>query len=66
MGTVDLKNKQYKIYWRSTKKNREDYLRILRFIRFKIMYDIQLDLETISALNKILMVLKKFQRENIG
>ena len=39
MGTVDLKNNNVKFIGDPQKRIEEDYLRIIRFIRFKIMYD---------------------------
>ena len=42
MGTVDLKNKNIKFIGDPQKRIEEDYLRIVRFIRFKVMYDLSL------------------------
>ena len=39
MGTIDLKNNVVKFIGDPQKRIEEDYLRIIRFIRFKIMYD---------------------------
>ena len=38
MGTVDLKNKNIKFIGDPQKRIEEDYLRIVRFVRFKVMY----------------------------
>jgi tRNA nucleotidyltransferase/poly(A) polymerase len=38
-GTIDLKNNNVKFIGDPQKRIEEDYLRIIRFIRFKIMYD---------------------------
>ena len=40
MGTIDLKNKNVKFIGDPQKRIEDDYLRIIRFIIFKIMYDI--------------------------
>ena len=39
MGTIDLKNNNVKFIGDPQKRIEEDFLRIIRFIRFKIMYD---------------------------
>ncbi|MDA8676999.1 hypothetical protein N9L63_02800, partial [Candidatus Pelagibacter bacterium] len=39
MGTIDLKNNNVKFIGDPQKRIAEDYLRIIRFIRFKIMYN---------------------------
>ena len=42
MGTVDLKNNNVKFIGDPQKRIEEDYLRIIRFLRFKIMYELSL------------------------
>ena len=49
-GTVDLKNNNIKFIGDPQKRIEEDYLRIIRFIRFSIQYDSQTDSKTIEAL----------------
>ena len=53
MGTIDLKNKNVKFIGDPQKRIEEDYLRIIRFIRFKIMYDITVEQQQVKQLNKI-------------
>ena len=52
MGTTDLKNKNVKFIGDPQKRIEEDYLRIIRFIRFKIMYDLRVEKTTIDAISK--------------
>ena len=60
-GIVDLKNKNVKFIGDPQKRIEEDYLRIIRFIRFKVMYDIQLEKTTIEAIKHNLNGIKNFQ-----
>ena len=46
MGTVDLKNKNIKFIGDPQKRIEEDYLRIVRFIRFKAVSYTHLTLPT--------------------
>ena len=55
MGTVDLKNNNVKFIGDPQKRIEEDYLRIIRFIRFKIMYDLNIETSTIDAIKQNLM-----------
>ena len=60
MGTVDLKNKNIKFIGDPQKRIEEDYLRIVRFIRFKVMYDIVVEPTTtlcVKVLPLLLLVL---------
>ncbi len=65
MGTVDLKNKNVKFIGDPQKRIEEDYLRIIRFIRFKIMYDLKLETTTIAAIKQNLDGIKKISKERI-
>ena len=53
MGTVDLKNKNVKFIGDPQKRILEDYLRIIRFLRFKILYDFKVEKLPMMQLNKI-------------
>ena len=44
-GVEDLRKKQVKFIGDPNKRIQEDYLRILRFLRFSIQYDSSTDLE---------------------
>ncbi len=63
MGTVDLKNKNVKFIGDPQKRIEEDYLRIIRFIRFKIMYDIVVEPTTSDAIKQNLDGIKKISKE---
>ena len=65
MGTVDLKNKNIKFIGDPQKRIEEDYLRIIRFIRFKIMYDIMVEPTTSNAIKQNLDGIKKISKERI-
>ena len=65
MGTVDLKNKNIKFIGDPQKRIEEDYLRIIRFIRFKIMYDIAVEPTTSDAIKQNLDGIKKISKERI-
>ena len=64
-GIVDLKNKNVKFIGDPQKRIEEDYLRIIRFIRFKVMYDIQLEKTSIEAIKHNLTGIKKISKERI-
>ena len=64
-GTIDLKNKNVKFIGDPQKRIEEDYLRIIRFIRFKVMYDIQLEKTSIEAIKHNLTGIKKISKERI-
>ena len=53
MGTIDLKNNVVKFIGDPQKRIEEDYLRIIRFIRFKIMYDNKVENTTNKAIKQI-------------
>ena len=65
MGTIDLKNKNIKFIGDPQKRIEEDYLRIIRFIRFKIMYDITVEPTTSDAIKQNLDGIKKISKERI-
>ena len=65
MGTVDLKNNNVKFIGDPQKRIEEDYLRIIRFLRFKIMYDRKVELSTINAIKQNLDGIKKISKERI-
>ena len=64
-GTIDLKNKNIKFIGDPQKRIEEDYLRIIRFIRFKIMYDTKVEPTTYSAIKQNLNGVKKISKERI-
>ncbi len=64
-GTIDLKNKNVKFIGDPQKRIEEDYLRIIRFIRFKVMYDIQVEKTTIDTVKHNLIGIKKISKERI-
>tara|TARA_B100001063_G_scaffold221000_1_gene226301 strand:- start:908 stop:2170 length:1263 start_codon:yes stop_codon:yes gene_type:complete len=65
MGTIDLKNNNVKFIGDPQKRIEEDYLRIIRFIRFKIMYDSNVEPTTNSAIKQNLSGIKKISKERI-
>ncbi len=65
MGTIDLKNKNIKFIGDPQKRIEEDYLRIIRFIRFKIMYDIVVEPTTSDVIKQNLDGVKKISKERI-
>ena len=65
MGTVDLKNNNVKFIGDPHKRIVEDYLRIIRFIRFKIMYDSKVEATTNNAIKQNLIGIKKISKERI-
>ena len=65
MGTVDLKNKNIKFIGDPQKRIEEDYLRIIRFMRFKVMYDIEVESTTSDAIKQNLDGIKKISKERI-
>ena len=64
-GKSDLKNKIVKFIGDPQKRIEEDYLRIIRFIRFKIMYDFELEPTTCKAIKLNLNGVKKLSKERI-
>ncbi len=64
-GKNDLKNKIVKFIGDPQKRIEEDYLRIIRFIRFKIMYNFKIEPTTIKAIKLNLNGIKKISKERI-
>ena len=65
MGKADLKNYIIKFIGDPQKRIEEDYLRIIRFIRFKIMYDIVVEPSTSNVIKQNLDGIKKISKERI-
>jgi tRNA nucleotidyltransferase/poly(A) polymerase len=65
MGTIDLKNNNVKFIGDPQKRIEEDYLRIIRFIRFKIMYYNKIEPTTNDAIKQNLDGIKKISKERI-
>ena len=65
MGTVDLKNNIVKFIGDPQRRIEEDYLRIIRFIRFKIIYDGKIEPTTNNAIKQNLNGIKKISKERI-
>ncbi len=65
MGKADLKNNIVKFIGDPQKRIEEDYLRIIRFIRFKIMYDINVESTTSNVIKQNLDGIKKISKERI-
>jgi tRNA nucleotidyltransferase/poly(A) polymerase len=65
MGTIDLKNNNVKFIGDPQKRIEEDYLRIIRFIRFKIMYNSKVETTTSQAIKLNLNGIKKISKERI-
>ena len=64
-GKNDLKNKIVKFIGDPQKRIEEDYLRIIRFIRFKIMYDLKFESTTLKAIKLNLNGVNKISKERI-
>ncbi len=64
-GTFDLKNNTVKFIGDPQKRIEEDYLRIIRFIRFKIMYDMRVEPTTSNAIKQNLDGIKKISKERV-
>ena len=64
-GTIDLKNKNVKFIGNPQKRIEEDYLRIIRFIRFSIMYNNVVDQTAIDAIKLNINGIKKISKERI-
>ena len=65
MGTEDLKNKNVKFIGDPQKRIEEDYLRIIRFIRFKLKYNTKIEKTTEEAVKLNLDGIKKISKERI-
>jgi len=64
-GTNDLKNCNVKFIGDPQKRIEEDYLRILRFIRFSVEYGSQVEATTIKAIKLNLDGIKQISKERI-
>ena len=65
LGTIDLKNNNVKFIGDPQKRIEEDYLRIIRFIRFKIMYNSKIEETTNNAIKQNLNGITKISKERI-
>ena len=65
MGTIDLKNNNVKFIGDPQKRIEEDYLRIIRFIRFKILYNSKVEQTTSQAIRHNLNGVKNISKERI-
>jgi len=65
MGKADLKNNNIKFIGDPQKRIEEDYLRIIRFIRFKLMYNTKVEPSTSDAIKLNLDGIKKISKERI-
>jgi len=64
-GETDLKNNNVKFIGDPQKRIEEDYLRIIRFIRFKITYNFKVEPTTNNAIKLNLDGIKKISKERI-
>ena len=64
-GKTDLKNNNVKFIGDPQKRIEEDYLRIIRFIRFKIIYNSKIEQNTLNAIKLNLTGIKKISKERI-
>lgn len=65
MGVNDLRNNNVKFIGDPQKRIEEDYLRIIRFIRFKLMYNSVVEPTTSEAIKTNLNGIKKISKERI-
>ena len=65
MGTIDLKNNNVKFIGDPQKRIEEDYLRLIRFIRFKIMYNNKVEPSISQVIKLNLNGIKKISKERI-
>ena len=65
MGKDDLKNNNVKFIGDPQKRIEEDYLRIIRFIRFKIMYDGKFEPSSSDSIKQNLDGIKRISKERI-
>jgi len=64
-GVSDLKNNQVKFIGDPTRRIQEDYLRILRYIRFTLQYNCQTDEETIKTIKINLAGFNNLSKERV-
>ena len=65
MGTNDLKNNNVKFIGDPQRRIEEDYLRIIRFLRFKIMYNSEVERTTSQVIKLNLNGIKHISKERI-
>ena len=65
LGTTDLENCNIKFIGDPQKRIEEDYLRIIRFIRFSLEYQSEIEQRTIEAIKLNLDGIKKISKERI-
>ena len=65
LGTTDLKNRNIKFIGDPQIRIEEDYLRIIRFIRFSLEYESSIEATTFEAIKLNLNGIKKISRERI-
>ena len=65
LGINDLKNNIVKFIGDPQKRIEEDYLRIIRFIRFKLIYNTEVEKSTSDAIKQSLDGIKKISKERI-
>ena len=65
MGIIDLKKNNVKFIGDPQKRIQEDYLRIIRFIRFKILYNSKVEPTTSQAIKLNLNGIKQIPKERI-
>ena len=65
LGVSDLKNKVIKFIGDPQKRIEEDYLRIIRYIRFSLEYKSKIDRATIAAIKLSLDGIKKISKERV-
>ena len=64
-GLYDLNNSKVKFIGDPSKRIEEDYLRILRFIRFSLQYNSQIDQSTLNTIKLNLAGIQKLSKERI-
>ena len=65
LGTTDLKNKNIKFIGDPQKRIEEDYLRIIRYIRFSLQYESKSEVSVIDAIKINLGGIKKISKERV-
>ena len=65
LGTKDLKNNNVKFIGDPQKRIEEDYLRIIRFMRFSLEYGSEVEKSTLKAIKLNLDGIKKISKERI-
>ena len=65
LGTADLKSRNIKFIGNPHKRIEEDYLRIIRFIRFSLEYESQVEQTTVEAIKLNLDGIIKISKERV-